>query len=736
MIYGYEQPIQLPTLDLYDKQIMAMALNAAKDMYDRNEQNLKEFYKTYGDFMSPIAADQAWWDQNMEGAARRKVNEIYARGGDPLRNRADMAELQQFVNSRPYAQAALMKESAKNAELYKQAMAKLIMEDKWNPDYENYLLGGKNLNNWSTSQNGIWDKPSPSPYNDLNTKTSHWFDKVNRNAYLYTKDGYDYFGVKPEELKSVMDSQIPDFINTPYGQYQLKLAKAQLGPNATDEEAIEQLKNNIVNSNKELTISPTREMNAIAALELKDKYAARNAERNFKYNMALQALKNAGKTSNSRNSTDTEPTGPSTLHEQIQYSVNNKVAEALGVSPNSDRRTIADNYNAVIQYYKDKVAEIEKTKGKKVQDGYEEITQDIQKPIWTTGGLPHLYGDNTNTITKRIPKYKYEYDGSKDKMYTYYKDKLKHYENLQNGGSVLTDREKTIIDNLDAYIKSGKKLTPSQYDMYKHLVQKQEKVHTDYIEDVHKALSNATKGGESFASANDKYYGMFTFTPKDKAGVETALGMFTGYSDPREFKSLPGKYAIANFGEEGMEYAPIRKANVSGPRTYKYNAIENKFSRWLKSNKIEGVMFNTTASFASIPREFSQIGESQIDVMANPSISKEDFLQFVSTLPNNIDKSDITEIARKLGLTPRNAEGTILNKDKDGYNTATYYDVPSIRTTTNHDGYAFAQMNDEYNKRKFGATKAYDNAPNSEAESLTPEELIDFNDSGYINFFE
>jgi hypothetical protein len=35
MTYAYDNYIQLPTVDLYDTNMMAMAINAAKDMYDR-----------------------------------------------------------------------------------------------------------------------------------------------------------------------------------------------------------------------------------------------------------------------------------------------------------------------------------------------------------------------------------------------------------------------------------------------------------------------------------------------------------------------------------------------------------------------------------------------------------------------------------------------------------------------------------------------------------------------------
>ena len=49
MVYAYDQWAQLPVKDLYDTQIMLAAVNAAKDMYEKGEQAIKDFRKDYGD---------------------------------------------------------------------------------------------------------------------------------------------------------------------------------------------------------------------------------------------------------------------------------------------------------------------------------------------------------------------------------------------------------------------------------------------------------------------------------------------------------------------------------------------------------------------------------------------------------------------------------------------------------------------------------------------------------------
>ena len=152
MIYQYDQALQLPTVDLYDTQIMAMALNAAKDMYERGEQQIKDFQKAYGDFLTPITADQDYYNKNVTGKVRDAVNSIYARGGDPLRNARDRAEISMLINNMPYGDIAKLRNSAENAKQYLKARAALEASGKYNPDLEERFLG-YDINNWDTTKN-------------------------------------------------------------------------------------------------------------------------------------------------------------------------------------------------------------------------------------------------------------------------------------------------------------------------------------------------------------------------------------------------------------------------------------------------------------------------------------------------------------------------------------------------------------------------------------------------------
>ena len=70
MIYARDQWVQLPVKDIYDSQIMMASISAAKDMYEKGVEQIKDFNKQYGDFFSPIQSDMDWYNKNVIGAAR------------------------------------------------------------------------------------------------------------------------------------------------------------------------------------------------------------------------------------------------------------------------------------------------------------------------------------------------------------------------------------------------------------------------------------------------------------------------------------------------------------------------------------------------------------------------------------------------------------------------------------------------------------------------------------------
>lgn len=233
MIYQYDQALQLPTVQLYDTQLMAMALNAAKDMYDKGEQQIKDFQKTYGDFMTPISADQDWYNKNVTGKVRDVINNIYARGGDPLRNAQDRAQLSMLINNMPYGDMARVRTSAENANEYLKARAKLEAEGLYNPMLAKY--DGPSLSTYSTIDSGnVWDKMSPTPFQNVATFSNPYFEGMKPNVHKESKNGIEYAveQITDDDLRAIADAHYNELVNTPQGQLMFNYYKDLAGGDA------------------------------------------------------------------------------------------------------------------------------------------------------------------------------------------------------------------------------------------------------------------------------------------------------------------------------------------------------------------------------------------------------------------------------------------------------------------------------------------------------------------------
>ena len=307
MIYAGDQAIQLPVRDIYDTQIMLASINAARDMYERGQKQMEDFYKKYGDFFSPISSDMDWYDQNVTGRARDFIQNLYNNGVDPLRSAEGRALIQQFVNSVPVSEVNKRKQAAAAAQEYIKARGELEAKGLWNPEYEQYLLGGRTLETWDTARDGLWNRTSPGQYKDLNAATYQWFDKLDK-SYLRTEGGYDYFGVDEAAMNKVLASQIPGFINSGIGGFHYEMAKRQLqaegNADPSSQQITDRLIKNIRSANSEV-LNETRTMNEEAKRDLDWRYKQKELALDHYYDMELQGLKNSVKINNGGGGTGT-----------------------------------------------------------------------------------------------------------------------------------------------------------------------------------------------------------------------------------------------------------------------------------------------------------------------------------------------------------------------------------------------------------------------------------------------
>lgn len=314
MIYSYDQAIQLPVKDLYDSQIMMASINAAREMYQKGEQAIKDFNKQYGDFITPVQKDQDWYNFNVLGRAQREIENMYEQGIDPVRSSEGRARVQKLINSMPYGQINKLKQSAKNANAYLENKAALERAGLYNDDFENAITGGINLNSWSTVDDGSWNRLSPTEYKDLNKATSHWFDGY-KDEYMYTKDGYDYYGITKDRIKNAITKNMSGFINSDYGRYYYNNAKNELRmlgiENPSESLILDKLSNNIITANDEVT-RKNRVMNE-----------------NYKMNLDLRNRLAAARARSASSGSGNQPQTPLSYTQKVQMSAMDRTMNAV-----------------------------------------------------------------------------------------------------------------------------------------------------------------------------------------------------------------------------------------------------------------------------------------------------------------------------------------------------------------------------------------------------------------------
>lgn len=283
MVYSYDRNIQMPTKDLYDTQIMAMALNVAKDEYEKAEKRLDNLNKLYGDFYSPSDVDMKNWQTYVVDPIKNQLDDLYASGIDPLRSaegRAILSRASRDVSANPLVNK--LKQSATIGQKYLTSAAELQAKGLYNPDYENRYLG-YDIKNWDTLKNGVWNRMSPDPVASLQDATVDWYKNRTARALTpeeVTKEGVaydprqDYTGFLNPDLLSVAGQNIPGFIGSQLGGYYADLAKRELQAEAvrngedpaaiTQEDVNDRLARNIANANKQFYIGPTGKVNPFA----------------------------------------------------------------------------------------------------------------------------------------------------------------------------------------------------------------------------------------------------------------------------------------------------------------------------------------------------------------------------------------------------------------------------------------------------------------------------------------
>lgn len=714
MIYAGDQWMQLPVRDLYNTQMMAMAIDAARDMYNRAEKKLDDFYDKYGDFISPIQKDMEAYN-TIIGGVKDAINNIYARGGDPLRNAQDRAEMMSVIRNVPVGDINRLRQSAETAKEYVKNRGLLESAGKYNRDFnERYL--GRNLDEWDTlNGNGVWGYYSPTELESLKKLTEQSFN--NRTPHDLTKEevlsfdgqNYDpnakYTGFTKKDLRDIADKVAPGLYGTPAMEYYKDLAKQKVvaaGYEPTEANINAQLASDIANSQDEYLVKPIANY---------DDY----------YKRASLALKRQAQNLAGKIKQIQQDNAPTTFMDRLQDNMQRNLE-----NKRFGRNSIADTISSFASYW-DNMAKSVENKGKLLRK--EEYTEN--EPGYNRSKVVGMGPYARLAYEDSVPKKKTRniYDQSNNGVYKRYiheRDRWNHY--LKTGYYVPSAYDKSpeaqqVRNILRKIQKNPKSITAKENEFLQSFQQK------DIMDNYYKANSNSPgylgkgnqpKGTTTTADLKRRASDYWdSFRAEGLGGVPNKVLslQFAGLTanDAINDPDLPNKQLSISFGS-GYTYAPIRQAAISGSGRFKYNDIHSKFNRWLKSNGNRGIITNLNdVQAAGIPLK-NRTG-SQLDIMQYPAITKEQFDDFY-TKAGGSKLGSKTEVAKKLGLRVKDEKLTYKGKDETLHETDTYYEVPVIRTVDNLGGYNYRDINVMSDVLEFNPGTADKNVINSENQSV------------------
>lgn len=228
-----------------------------------------------------------------------------------------------------------------------------------------------------------------------------------------------------------------------------------------------------------------------------------------------------------------------------------------------------------------------------------------------------------------------------------------------------------------------------------------------------------TKGGYSQQLMRNakSTYSVFQnrIQPSNKAEHSMWSDIMAGDTELRSMPGTSNKYRMLRLNDPTLRYAPIRQANVTGTQMFRYNSLQRRFDRWLRSSGSgNGYLVNKDINVAYIPKK--QRDGMMTDVSGNISITGRQFKQFCNKF-NIKTEGEIRNAAIQLGLGIYEYQSNDKDKNKNRiYNT--YYTIPMIRTMSNDGGFGWRDINTRMNQEEFGKGNAYAEEINSEAASL------------------
>lgn len=717
---GLEQPIDYGRQQVFDPSTAQMVLdaqrqymNAVYNDYQQGLQEMKDFKKEYGDFMSPIAADQEWWDQNVTGPVRNLINEAYKNGVDLLRSPQGRAMVSQMINSRNYGEISKKRIRANNAEQYYKNMAALKLNNRYSEDFSRFLR--EDPNQWALDDMGV---TSPTVFQSLKDATNDWYN--NRTARDLTAaeinalgldPRYQYKGFSDSDLMNIAKGQTPGWQGTPAARYYRHLAEQKLiasGEKPTAERIEEVLQRDIANAQQEWLIEPTRgqaDQFAVLDQQLRNNLTAQRQSKQLDYYYKMM-----------ENGADINGDMVLSKDEIQQYS---RMKQALLASQ------AGYSYDTSTGMYLPNVggAPIEFTDYRRMGADDNRRKSIIQN---TAGYIQQMIAKEQADIDAYNSAVKENKTGTKDRMDTKY-----NYSPVPGAGLTVyqTPSKDKVTKHSDKELaKLKKRANAAKFNIYMYNSYLNEDGSVNYKKMMERGYFDSNGNPtEMFMKEINKLNKANKYLPENQRAqrAEDTYMLYTG-SAPTPGTAEHDRL-VKDFGGTNIQSVPglpnkmrkielshyklsaIHRGDITGANVYDQNSNVRRAQEWFANNKIDAFVDDETVNDAYIPNASG----TQIinDVYGEALVDRRIIARMFDELGIK-SKRERDELLTQLGI--RGYEKQTNVPESNGgidYKWVTYYSVPLTKTFNN--GIVQGDRNSQVNKDKYGQATSKERERNS-----------------------
>lgn len=257
MILGYEEPVKMPTMDIYSTDLMKMYIEGVREQYKEGLDEYKDFMKQYQDFYSSLPGANEYWYNNTIKPAQDLIAQASSQGIDLFKSPEGRAAIRNMMNSVPLGKLKQVQAASEDYNKYLDSVGKLQEQGKYNPAFQDFILnqmypGGYQLVD-SNGNINPWKTRSATPYEDMTEYTAPWFEGM-KDSYLgSTPDGrYNLIGINDDAMRPILDQNMADYMGSPLGQFHFQQFANTLPPGTTPEQAFNAFQNEIMAKNRRI----------------------------------------------------------------------------------------------------------------------------------------------------------------------------------------------------------------------------------------------------------------------------------------------------------------------------------------------------------------------------------------------------------------------------------------------------------------------------------------------------